>query len=99
MFVVVGYSAAGLSLPSVVFGESLPEKLVVLFSDVRSAVGNVVLHPFAVHILGNENSVVVFDYPLVYPKGNRERFPIYLTHSSVPPSFAAALYLCGGTIF
>lgn len=32
-------------------------------------IGNVILHPFAVHIPGDENTVV-FDYPRVYPKGN-----------------------------
>ena len=73
MFVVVGYSAACLLLPCIVLCESLSKKLVILFSDVLSAVGNVILYPFAIHILGDENSVVVFDYPLVYPKGNGER--------------------------
>ena len=63
MFVVVGYSATCLFLPSIVLCESLSKKLVILFSDVLSAVGNVILYPFAVHILGDENSVVVFDYP------------------------------------
>ena len=63
MFVVVGYSAACLFLPSIVLCESLSKKLVILFSDVLSAVGNIILYPFAVHILGDENSVVVFDYP------------------------------------
>ena len=71
----------------------------IRFSDVLSAVGNVILYPFAVHILGDENSVVVFDYPLVYPKGNRERLAVYLTHSMIPPSFVAAVYLCGAAIF
>ena len=99
MFVVVGYSAACLRLPSIVLCESLSKKLVILFSDVLSAVGNVILYPFAVHILGDENSVVVFDYPLVYPKGNGERLAVYLTHSMIPPSFVAAIYLCGAAIF
>ena len=70
MFVVVGYSAACLFLPSVILCESLSKKLIILFSDVLSAVGNVILHPFAVHILDYDNSVVMFDYPLVYPKVN-----------------------------
>ena len=51
MFVVVGYSAACLRLPSIVLCESLSKKLVILFSDVLSAVGNVILYPFSVHIL------------------------------------------------
>ena len=83
MFVVVGYSAACLLLPSIVLCECLSKKLVILFSDVLSAVGNVILYPFAVHILGDENSVVVFDYPLVYPKGNGERFAIYLCGAAI----------------
>ena len=83
MFVVVGYSAACLRLPSTVLCESLSKKLVILFSDVLSAVGNVILYPFSVHILGDENSVVVFDYPLVYPKGNGERFAIYLCGAAI----------------
>ena len=56
-------------------------------------------HPFAVHILGDENSVVVFDYPLVYPKENGELLAVYLTHSSVPALVAAALYLISAAIF
>ena len=99
MFVVVGYSAACLLLPCIVLCESLSQKLVILFSDVLLSVGNVILYPLAVHIHGDENSVVVFDYPLVYPKGNGERLADYLTHSMIPPSFVAAIYLCGAAIF
>ena len=99
MFVVVGYSAACLFLPSVVLCESLSKKLVILFSYILSAVGNVILYPFAVHILGDENSVVVFDYPLVYPKGNGERLAVYLTHSQTLPSFVDDIYLCSAAIF
>ena len=57
-----------------------------------------ILHPFIVHIFSNENSVVVFDYPLVYPKGNRERTAVYLTHCQIPLLYAAAIYLCGAAI-
>ena len=71
----------------------------IRFSDVLSAVGNVILYPFSVHIFDNENSVVVFDYPLVYPKGNGERLAVYLTHSLITTSFVAALYRCGAAIF
>ena len=99
MLVVVGYSAACLLLPSIVLCECLSKKLVILFSDVLSAVGNVILYLFSVHVLGDENSVVVLDYPLVYPKGNGERIYVYLTHSMIPPSFVAAIYLCGAAIF
>ena len=31
-------------------------------------------------------------------KGNGERLAVYLTHSSVSPLYAAALYLCGAAI-
>ena len=47
----------------------------------------------------DDNSVVVFDYPLVYPKGNGERLAVYLTHSLITTSFVAALYRCGAAIF
>ena len=47
----------------------------------------------------DDNSVVVFDYPLVYPKGNGERLAVYLTHSLITTSFVAAIYLCGAAIF
>ena len=60
---------------------------------------NVIPHSFAVHILGDENSVVVSDYPLVYPKVIWECLAIYLTHSQTLPSFVAAIYLGGAAIF
>ncbi len=33
---------------------------------VEDAEPNVIPYPFAVHIIGDKKSVVVFDYPLVY---------------------------------
>lgn len=46
---------------------NLIARVVLAFYAVCSVI---TVHPFAVHILGDENSVVVFDYPLVYPKVN-----------------------------
>ena len=41
----------------------------------------------------------MFDYPLVYPKGNGERLAVYLAYSHTLLSFVAAIYLCGAAIF
>ena len=70
MFVVIGNAAACLRLASIIFGESLPEKFVVLVFNILSAVGYVIPDPFAVNILCDKLSVVMLNDTLVNPKRN-----------------------------